>query len=73
MLCVCGVYEGVCVGGVYMCVVCRDRKRSVSNKHVINPRRTCAARVTVLSLCLCLCVCYSTSHFIHDYSCHKRY
>ena len=24
---------------------------------VINPRRTCAARVTVLGLCVCLCVC----------------
>ena len=35
----------------------------------INPRRACAARVTVLGLC----VCYSTSHFSRDYSCHKRY
>ena len=41
-------------------------------------RRACAARVTVLGLCLyvcvcvCVCVCYSTSHFIRDYSCHKR-
>ena len=24
---------------------------------VINPRRACAARVTVLSLCVCVCVC----------------
>ena len=24
---------------------------------VINPRRTCAARVTVLGLCVCVCVC----------------
>jgi len=32
---------------------------------VINPRRTCPTRVTVLGLCVCLCVCvcYSTSHF----------
>ena len=32
----------------------------------INPRRACAARVTVVgSVCLsvCLCVCYSQSHF----------
>ena len=40
---------------------------------LVNPRRACAARVTVLGLCVCLCVCYSTSHFIRDYSCHKRY
>ena len=32
---VCYVHEGECVGGVYMCVVCRHRKRTVSNKHVI--------------------------------------
>ena len=38
---------------------------------IINPRRACAARVTVLGLCVCLCVCYSTSHFSHDCSCHK--
>ena len=25
--------------------------------HLINPRRACAARVTVLSLCVCVCVC----------------
>ena len=36
---------------------------------LVNPRRTCAARVTVLGLC----VCYSTSHFSRLYSCHKRY
>ena len=28
---------------------------------IINPRRACAVRVTVLGLCVC--VCYSTSHF----------
>jgi len=26
---------------------------------IINPRRTCAARVTVLGLCVCVCVCVS--------------
>ena len=41
--------------------------------HIINPRRACAARVTVLGLCVSVCVCYSTSHFTRDYSCHKRY
>ena len=24
---------------------------------VVNPRRACAVRVTVLGLCVCLCVC----------------
>ena len=27
------------------------------NLYVINPRRACAARVTVLSLSVCVCVC----------------
>ena len=40
---------------------------------VVNPRRACAARVTVVGLCVCVCVCYSTSHFLRVYSCHKRY
>ena len=31
---------------------------------VINPRRACAARVTVVVLCVCLSVCL----FVHDYS-----
>ena len=31
---------------------------------LINPRRACAARVTVLGLCVCVCVCYPTSHFL---------
>ena len=47
---------------------------------IVNPRRACAARVTVLGLCVCVCVClcvcvcvcYSTSHFKRAYSCHKR-
>ena len=25
--------------------------------HIINPRRACAARVTVVVLCVCVCVC----------------
>ena len=41
--------------------------------YIINPRRACATRVTVLGLCVCVCVCYSTSHFsllvrLHDKS-----
>ena len=50
--------------------------------HIINPRRACAARVTVVgSVCLCvclcvsvcLCVCYLTSHFFNVRLSHKRY
>ena len=33
---------------------------------VINPRRACAARVTVVGLCVCLFVCLSLS--VDDYS-----
>ena len=35
--------------------------RLASNKlyNIINPRRACAARVTVLGLCVCVCVCPS--------------
>ena len=30
----------------------------------INPRRACAARVTVIAVCVCVCVCVSVkSHF----------
>ena len=32
--------------------------------HIINPRRACAARVTVVGLCVCLSVCLS----VDDYS-----
>ena len=43
---------------------------------VINPRRACAARVTVVGsvcVCVCVCVCYPTSHLSNVYSSHKRY
>ena len=39
---------------------------------IINPRRACAARVTVLGS-VCLCVCYSQSHFLGVCSSHKGY
>ena len=29
---------------------------------LINPRRACAARVTVVVLCVCVCVCVCLSH-----------
>ena len=35
---------------------------------VINPRRACAARVTVVVLCVCLSVRLSVRLFVHDYS-----
>ena len=28
-----------------------------SSMSIINPRRACAARVTVVALCVCVCVC----------------
>ena len=51
------------------CLVTRGRIAYQIAEGIFNPRRACAARVTVLGLC----VCYSTSYFIRDYSCHKRY
>ena len=35
---------------------------------MINPRRTCAARVTVVGLCVCLFVCLSVCLSVDDYS-----
>jgi len=32
--------------------------------YIINPRRACAARVTVLGLCVCVCVCVRLSPLI---------
>ena len=32
---------------------------SILTLMIINPRRTCAARVTVVVLCVCVCVCVS--------------
>ena len=44
-----------------MCVcVCCVRVR-VHVGAIINPRRACAARVTVVGLCVCLFVCLSTT------------
>ena len=34
---------------------------------VINPRRACAARVTVLGLCACLCVCVCVCVCVYAY------
>ena len=35
---------------------------------IVNPRRACAARVTVLVLCICMSACWSVCPFICDYS-----
>ena len=37
-------------------------------QYVINPRRACAARVTVVVLCVCLSVCLFVCLFVNDYS-----
>ena len=39
---------------------------------VINPRRACAARVTVVVLCVCMCVCVSTHTCRLTHWNHKR-
>ena len=31
---------------------------------IINPRRACAARVTVLGLCVCVCVCVTVTQHL---------
>ena len=35
---------------------------------IINPRRACAARVTVVGLCVCLSVCLFVCLSVDDYS-----
>ena len=49
-------------------------------KCIINPRRACAARVTVLGLCVCVSVCVSVCLSVSTYSrptgtklAHERY
>ena len=32
---------------------------SINTGSIVNPRRACAARVTVLGSCVCVCVCLS--------------
>ena len=40
-----------------------DKKLKSEGRSVINPRRACAARVTVVVLCVCVCVCVSVSTY----------
>ena len=42
---------------VYVVKITTKQILVVMNMTIVNPRRTCAARVTVLGLCVCLCVC----------------
>ena len=45
-------------------------------RHIINPRRACAARVTMVALCVCLCVCLSVYNYSHTTgyeAAYKRY
>ena len=40
--------------------------------NAFNPRRACAARVTVLALCVCLSVCYRSSSYSVRFSLHNQ-
>ena len=40
---------------------------------IINPRRACAARVTVVVLCVCVCVCLSVRSVSAKSKPRKRY
>ena len=44
------------------------RNLDIQCTYLINPRRACAARVTVVGLCVCLFVCLSVCLFVDDYS-----
>ena len=42
--------------------------KSSADCNIFNPRRACAARVTVLGLCVCLSVCLFVCLSVDDYS-----
>ena len=42
-------------------VVVNSSSHGLLGEYVVNPRRACAARVTVVVLCVCVCVCQSTA------------
>ena len=49
--------------------VCRTGSQKGGGRFFINPRRACAARVTVVVLCVCLSVCLSVkSHLTYGAS-----
>ena len=39
----------------------------VKRRWLVNPRRACTARVTVLGLCVCVCVCVSVTQHLTFY------
>ena len=45
------------------------RSEGYSTWFVINPRRTCAERVTVVVSCVCVCVCVSVCMYVCMYVC----
>ena len=49
------------------CLVTRGRIAYQIVEGIFNPRRACAARVTVLGLCVCLCVCVSVTQHLTLY------
>ena len=42
-------------------IIIEDKVDSKSLSQFVNPRRACAARVTVVVLCVCVCVCVSAA------------
>ena len=74
---------------LFCCVVASSRRKRgnrqitsvlpiglVCDLRIINPRRACAARVTVVVVCVCQSVsqsCTLISHFTSHQSLHKRY
>ena len=63
---------------VYLCgsVQLENTQNRQSTLHIINPRRACAARVTVVVLSFCLSVCLSVTTFsaaTRNKTANKRY
>ena len=67
----------IVAGGVWVHVV--PLVPSTLTNSIINPRRVCAARLTVLGLCVCLSVCLCSvcpllySRISRNYAANKRY
>ena len=49
------------VRGIYQFIKYLQKNLFAVRRTLINPRRACAARVTVVVLCVCLAVCLSVS------------
>ena len=66
-----------CDDHIFAVVICtkeliNPRRACAARVTVVNPRRACTARVTVVGF-VCVCVCYSTSHLSNVSSFQKRY